>query len=133
MKVIDQLYHKIETSKIDELTCEQCASMCTKHPDYGTLASRISISNNHKNTLNSFYETMKLLYNFKDKNNNHHPLLHEDTWKVIEENRKEIDDMIDHDRDYNIDYFGFKTLERAYLMRVNNNIVERCQYMWMRV
>ena len=133
MKVIDQLYHKIETSKIDELTSEQCASMCTKHPDYGTLASRISISNNHKNTLNSFYETMKLLYNFKDKNNNHHPLLHEDTWKVIEENRKEIDDMIDHDRDYNIDYFGFKTLERAYLMRVNNNIVERCQYMWMRV
>lgn len=133
MKVIDQLYHNIETSKIDELTCEQCASMCTKHPDYGTLASRISISNNHKNTLDSFYETMKLLYNFKDKNNNHHPLLHEDTWKVIEENREELDAMIVHDRDYNIDYFGFKTLERAYLMRVNKNIVERGQYMWMRV
>jgi len=133
MKVIDQLYHKINTSKIDELTAEQCASLCTKHPDYGELASRISVSNNHKNTLDSFYETMKLLYNYIDVNDKHVPILHEDTWRVIEENKEELDAMIDYDRDYLIDYFGFKTLERAYLMRVNKKIVERTQHMWLRV
>ena len=133
MKVIDQLYHKINTSKIDELTAEQCASLCTKHPDYGELASRISVSNNHKNTLSSFYETMKLLYEYRDVNGVHTSILHEDTWRVIKENKDELDAMIDYDRDYLIDYFGFKTLERAYLMRVNNKVVERTQHMWLRV
>lgn len=133
MKVIDQLYDKINTSKIDELTAEQCASLCTKLPDYGELASRIIISNNHKNTLSSFYESMKLLYNYHDINGNHCPLLHKDTWNVIEENKDELDAMIDYDRDYLIDYFGFKTLERAYLMRINNKIIERTQHMWLRV
>ena len=133
MKVIDQLYHKINTSKIDELTAEQCASLCTKHPDYGELASRISVSNNHKNTLSSFYETMKLLYEYRDINGVHSPILHEDTWRVIKENSSELDAMVDYDRDYLIDYFGFKTLERAYLMRVNKKVVERTQHMWLRV
>lgn len=133
MKVIDQLFHKIHTSKIDELTAEQCASMCTKHPDYGELASRISISNNHKNTNVSFYETMKLLNDYHDINGVPSPILHKETWRVIEENKDTIDNMIDYTRDYLIDYFGYKTLERAYLMRIDKKIVERIQHMWMRV
>ena len=133
MKVIDQLYHKINTSKIDELTAEQCASLCTKHPDYGELASRISVSNNHKNTLSSFYESMKILYENTDINDKHSPLLHWNIWHTIQNNKDELDAMVVYDRDYLIDYFGFKTLERAYLMRVNKKVIERTQHMWLRV
>jgi len=133
MKVIDQLYDNINTSKIDELTAEQCASLCTKHLDYGELASRIIISNNHKNTLPSFYKSMKILYEAKDIHGVNSPLLHKDTWRVIHDNKKELDEMIDYERDFLIDYFGFKTLERAYLMRVDKKIIERIQHMWLRV
>jgi ribonucleoside-diphosphate reductase alpha subunit len=133
MKVIDQLYDNINTSKIDELTAEQCASLCTKHPDYGELASRIIISNNHKNTLDSFYESMKILYENKDINGKHSPLLHWNIWHTIQNNKDELDAMVVYDRDYLIDYFGFKTLERAYLIRVNKKVIERIQYMWLRV
>ena len=80
MKVIDQLYNSIPTSKIDELTAEQCASQSTKHPDYGTLASRIVISNNHKNTPSTFYEAMSQLFNFKDIHNNHSQLIDKNIW-----------------------------------------------------
>ena len=133
MKVIDQLYDNINTSKIDELTAEQCASLCTKHLDYGELASRIIISNNHKNTLPSFYKSMKILYEAKDIHGVNSPLLHKDTWRAIQENKKELDEMIDYERDFLIDYFGLKTLERAYLMRVDKKVIERIQHMWLRV
>jgi ribonucleotide reductase alpha subunit len=133
MKVIDQLYDKIETAKIDELAAEQCASLSTQHPDYGVLASRIVISNHQKNTESSFSNIMKSLYEFTDIHGTHKALIAEYIWKFIEQNSDELDTMIDHSRDYLIDFFGFKTLERAYLFRLNNKIVERVQHMWLRV
>jgi ribonucleoside-diphosphate reductase alpha subunit len=133
MKVIDQLKDNIRTTDIDELTAEQCACMGSVHPDYTKLASAITISNLHKNTGDSFYETIKKLYEFVDINNNNYKLIHEDVMKVVEKNKKELDAMVDYKRDFLFDYFGFKTLERAYLMKVNGVIVERPQHMWMRV
>jgi len=133
MKVIDQLYDKIETAKIDELAAEQCASLSTQHPDYGVLASRIVISNHQKNTESSFSNIMKSLYEFTDIHGSHKPLIADYIWKFIEQNAKELDIMVDHNRDYLIDFFGFKTLERAYLFRLNNKLVERVQHMWLRV
>jgi len=133
MKVIDQLYDKIETAKIDELAAEQCASLSTQHIDYGVLASRIVISNHQKNTVSSFSHVMKHLYEFKDVHGLHKPLIANHIWNFIEQHSDEVDDMIDHSRDYLIDFFGFKTLERAYLFRLNNKVVERIQHMWLRV
>ena len=133
MDVIEQLYPDISTTKIDELTAEQCASMCTKHPDYGILASRIIVSNNHKNTLSSFSKSMEILYNFKDIHDKHIPIIDEKVWNIINKNKDFFDGIINYTRDYEIDYFGFKTLERAYLMRVDKKIVERPQHMWLRV
>ena len=133
MKVIDQLYDNIETTKIDELTAEQCASMASTHPDYTMLASAISISNLHKNTSDSFYDTMYKLYNFVDVNNSNYKLISDDLIKTIENNKETIESFIDYKRDFLFDYFGFKTLERAYLMKCNNKIVERPQHMFMRV
>ena len=132
-KVIDRLYNKISTSLIDELTAQQCASLATTHPDYGILASRILISNHHKNTNEDIYAVATQLYEFKDVHGVHHPIISEDQFKVILDHYQEIQSMIDYDRDYYIDYFGFKTLERAYLLRINKVIVERPQQMWMRV
>jgi len=133
IKVIDQLYDNITTAAIDELLAQQCASQCTKQLNYGILASRIVISNHHKNTTNSFYQAMKDLYLFEDVNGKHTPLIDSNMWNFVDENKDVIDEMIDYNRDYLIDFFGFKTLERAYLMRVNKRIVERPQHMWMRV
>ena len=133
MKVIDQLYDGIPTSKIDELAADQCASLSTLHPDYGILASRIIISNHQKNTLSSFSETMAKLYCFKDIHGVTNPLISQKLWNFIKKYDKELDELIVYDRDYLIDFFGFKTLERAYLLRVDNVVVERIQHMWMRV
>ena len=133
MDVIEQLYPDISTTKIDELTAEQCASMCTKHPDYGSLASRIIVSNNHKNTLPSFSDTMELLYEFKDIHDKHIPIIDAKVWTIIKNNKDFFDNIVDYNRDFEIDYFGFKTLERAYLMRVDKKVVERPQHMWLRV
>ena len=133
MKVIDQLYDKIETTKIDELTAEQCASLSTQHPDYGILASRVVVSNHQKNTNASFLKVMEQLYFFHDSNGCHSPLLSHETWLNIMKNSEELENMLDHNRDYLIDYFGFKTLERAYLFKINDAIVERIQHMWLRV
>ena len=133
MDVIEQLYPDISTTKIDELTAEQCASMCTKHPDYGSLASRIIVSNNHKNTLASFSDTMELLYEFKDIHDKHIPIIDPNVWSIIKKNKDFFDNLVDYNRDFEIDYFGFKTLERAYLMRVDKKVVERPQQMWLRV
>ena len=133
MKVIDQLYNGIETSKLDELTAEQCASLSTQHPDYGTLASRLVISNLHKKTSSSFIQVMNDLYNFKDVNDNHVPLINFDIINIVNSNKEYFESIIDYERDYLIDYFGFKTLERAYLMKKNKIILERPQHMWLRV
>ena len=133
MKVIDQLYDGIPTTKIDELTAEQCATMATQHPDYGTLAAYIIVSNHHKTTPPTFYEAMRQLHEFKDVHGHPSPLISDEFWAVAGDHRDELEAMIDVSRDFLIDYFGFKTLERSYLMRTNGKTVERPQYMWMRV
>ena len=133
MKVIDQLYDKIPTTKIDELAAEQCASLSTLHPDYGTLAARIVVSNHHKNTEPNFSDIVTTLYNFTDIHGLNYPLVSSNLYNFVSLYSNEINEMIVHDRDYLIDYFGFKTLERAYLFKYNGQIVERPQHMWMRV
>ncbi len=133
MKVIDQLKDNISTTDIDELTAEQCASMGSLYPDYNKLASSIIISNLHKNTEDNFYVTIKKLYDFVDINNNNYKLIHQDIMNIVEKYKDEINSMIDYKRDFLFDYFGFKTLERAYLMKINGIIVERPQDMLMRV
>ena len=133
MKVIDQLYDKIPTSKIDELAAEQCAVMSTNHPDYAILAGRIVVSNHQKNTDPLFSNVMKELYEFTDGHDKNYSLVSDSLWEFTQENKDVLNEMIVHDRDYLIDYFGFKTLERSYLFKVGNRIIERSQHMWMRV
>jgi len=133
MKVIDQLYDTIPTTKIDELASEQCASLSTNHPDYGILAARIVVSNHHKNTDAEFSVVMQNLYHFIDVHGKNYPLISQQLWDFTQHYSAEINEMIDHNRDYLIDFFGFKTLERAYLFRIGKKIVERPQHMWMRV
>ena len=135
MKIIDQLYDGIPTTKIDELTAEQCATQSSQHPDYATLASYIIISNHHKNTDPSFTCVMRRLYEFRDNKNKHTPLISQSTWNIIEQNADFLEKFVaNHSgNDFLFDYFGFKTLERAYLMKINGVIQERPQYMWMRV
>ena len=133
MKVIDQLYDNISTTQIDELTSEQCASLCVVHPDYGKLAGLISVSNLQKNTDSTFFSVVKKLYEFCDVNGVHSPLVSQELWSITEKYQNEIEALIDYDRDYLIDFFGYKTLERAYLMRIHKKIMERPQHMWMRV
>jgi ribonucleoside-diphosphate reductase alpha subunit len=133
MKVIDQLYDKIETTKIDELAAEQCAALSTQHSDYATLASRIIVSNHQKNTEPLFSDVVSALYKFTNIHGEHKPLVSDLLYEFTIQYSKELNEMITHERDYLIDYFGFKTLERAYLFRVNNAVVERPQHMWMRV
>ena len=133
MKVIDQLYDKISTTKIDELAAEQCAAMSTNHNDYATLASRIIVSNHQKNTEPLFSNIMRKLYEFTNLKGINKPLVSQTLWDFTLRYSQELDNMIVHERDYLIDYFGFKTLERAYLFKANNIILERPQHMWLRV
>lgn len=133
MKVVDQLYNNMPTYVIDELTAEQCASLTTKHLDYGTLASRIIVSNNHKTTTADFAEAMDLLYQFRDVHGNRKPLIHVDAWYISQINKEFFQSILDYSRDYLFDYFGFKTLERAYLIKIGKKIIERPQHMWLRV
>ena len=133
MKIIDQLYDKISTTKIDELTAEQCAALSSTHYDYGTIASHIVVSNHHKNTVADFCKVVRALFNSVDKNGNLSPLLSKELYNVAETHGDAINAAIDFKRDYLIDYFGFKTLEKSYLMRSNGVIIERPQHMWMRV
>jgi len=121
MKVIDQLHDKIETKKIDELAAEQCAALSTQHCDYATLAARIVISNHQKNTCASFSQAMSQLYHFTNVHSEHRPLVSDQLWAVVSANTEALDAMIDHNRDYLIDFFGFKTLERAYLFKIGEN------------
>ena len=133
MKVIDQLYDTIPTEKIDELAAEQCASLSTNHPDYAKLSARIIISNHQKNTNPDFSNVMMSLYDFHNIKGEHKPLVSQTLYDFINYHSEKLNKMIEPERDYLIDYFGFKTLERAYLFRINNIIVERPQHMWMRV
>ena len=133
MKVIDQLYDTIPTTKIDELAAEQCASLSTLNPDYGTLAGRIVVSNHQKNTSDKFSDVMETLYTFIDIHEKHLPLVSSELWQFVSKYSCELNQMIDYNRDYLIDFFGFKTLERAYLFKKEKTIVERPQHMWMRV
>ena len=133
IKVIDQLYNNISTTLIDELTAQQCASLVTTHPDYGKLAGYIVISNNRKNTFDSFYLVIKTMSDFKDVNNIEYSLVDNKILNIVSENRHYFQDIIDFERDFLIDYFGFKTLERAYLFKINKKVIERPQHMWLRV
>ena len=134
MKVIEGIYEGVTTSELDNLAAEVSASMTTRHPDYALLASRISVSNLHKDTKKSFSETMNDLYNFVNpKTGKKAPLIADDVIKIIKKNAELLDSTIIYDRDFGYDYFGFKTLERSYLLRLNGKIAERPQHMLMRV
>jgi len=134
MKVIQGIYPGVTTEALDNLAAETAASMTVKHPDYALLASRIAISNLHKTTKKSFSETMKDLYFFVDpKTNQAAPLIADDVYEIILKNAELLDSTIIYDRDFGYDYFGFKTLEKSYLLKINNSVVERPQHMLMRV
>jgi len=134
MRVIEGLYDGVTTSELDNLAAEIAATMTTTHPDYASLAARISVSNLHKNTLKSFSETMKDLYEYVNPiTGKKASLLSDEVYKVIKKNAEELDSKIIYNRDFGYDYFGFKTLERSYLLKINGQIVERPQHMLMRV
>lgn len=133
-KVIDGLYDGVTTGELDRLAAETAASMTTKHPDYAKLAARIAISNLHRETSKSFSSTMKRLYTYIDpKTQENAALLSTEVYGIIKKNAALLDSSIIYDRDFNYDYFGFKTLERSYLMKCDGRIVERPQHMLMRV
>lgn len=133
-KVIEGIYDGVTTSELDNLAAETAASLTTKHPDYALLASRIAVSNLHKNTQKSFSDTMRSLHQYKDAATGRHmPLLADDVMEIIEQHAELLDSTIIYDRDFGFDYFGFKTLEKSYLLRVDGKIAERPQHMYMRV
>ena len=133
-KVIDGIYDGITTTELDNLAAETAASMTAKHPDYAILASRIAVSNLHKNTLKSFSKTIELLYNYIDpKTGQKAQLIADDVYEIVMKNKQILDSSIIYDRDFGYDYFGFKTLERSYLLKINGRVAERPQHMLMRV
>lgn len=132
-KVCGRIYDKVKTSELDELAAHICSSMMIEHPDYGVLASRIIISNHQKNTSPSFSETIQSLYDNVDKSGNHNPLISDTLYATVMKNKEKLNAVIDYSRDFLFDYFGFKTLERAYLLQVNGRPIERPQHMFMRV
>ena len=134
MRVIEGLYDGVTTSELDNLASEIAATMTTSHPDYAQLAARISVSNLHKNTKKSFSETMTDLYQYVNpRTGKDAPLLSDEVYKIIQKNKEALDSSIIYNRDFGYDFFGFKTLERSYLLKLNGEIVERPQHMLMRV
>ncbi|MEQ8219428.1 MAG: ribonucleoside-diphosphate reductase subunit alpha [Arenibacter sp.] len=134
MRVIEGLYDGVTTSELDNLAAEIAATMTTSHPDYAKLAARISVSNLHKNTKKSFSETMKDLYEYVNpRTGKKAPLLSDEVYEVVAANADRLDSTIIYNRDFGYDYFGFKTLERSYLLKLNGKIAERPQHMLMRV
>ena len=134
MRVIEGLYDGVTTSELDNLAAEIAATLTTTHPDYAKLAARISVSNLHKNTKKSFSETMQDLYEYVNpRTGKKAPLLSDEVYKVVMDNADTLDSTIIYNRDFGYDYFGFKTLERSYLLKLNGNIAERPQHMLMRV
>ena len=133
-KVIDGIYDGVSTQELDELAAETAATLTTKHPDYAVLAARISISNLHKTTSKSFSSTMKRLYTYiNPKTGKNASLLSKEIYGIINKNAAILDSSIIYDRDFSYDYFGFKTLEKSYLLKLNGIVVERPQHMLMRV
>jgi len=134
MRVIEGLYDGVSTSELDNLAAEVAATMTTTHPDYAQLAARVSVSNLHKNTKKTFSEVMTDLYDYVNPlTGKKAPLLSDEVYKVIIDNKDTLDSRIIYSRDFNYDYFGFKTLERSYLLKINGKIAERPQHMLMRV
>jgi len=134
MRVIEGLYDGVTTSELDNLAAEIAATMTVQHPDYAKLAARISVSNLHKKTKKVFSEVMTDLYTYVNpRTGKKAPLLSDETYKVIMDNSEKLDSTIIYNRDFGYDYFGFKTLERSYLLKLNGEIVERPQHMLMRV
>ena len=134
MRVIEGLYDGVTTSELDNLAAEIAATMTTTHPDYAKLAARISVSNLHKNTKKSFSETMEDMYTYVNpRTGKKAPLLSDEVYNIIKKNADKLDSSIIYNRDFGYDFFGFKTLERSYLMKLNGQIVERPQHMLMRV
>jgi uncharacterized membrane protein YGL010W len=134
MKVINGLYDGVTTIELDNLAAEIAAALTTKHPDYAKLAARIAVSNLHKVTSKSFSNTMKRLYTYVDpKTGQNAPLISKETWKIIRDHAAELDEAIIYDRDFGYDFFGFRTLERSYLMKIDGKVVERPQHLLMRV
>lgn len=132
-KIIGEIKPNITTSELDVLGAEICVALTTTNPDYGVLAARILISNHHKNTSPSFSEVIELLYSNYDELGNHAPMINEEIRNIVKQHGNKLNDIIDHKRDNRFDYFGFKTLEKTYLLRIKGKVVERPQYMWMRV
>ena len=133
-KIIQGIYDNVTTTELDNLAAETAAAQTTIHPDFSVLAARLAVSNLHKNTLKSFSKTAKLLYEYTDPvTQTHAPLISEEIYKIIRKNADELDSSLIYDRDYNFDYFGFKTLERSYLIRTNGKVTERPQHLFMRV
>jgi ribonucleotide reductase alpha subunit len=132
-QVITRIYDEIKTTELDELAAQLCSSMIIDHSDYGILASRIIISNHHKSTSPSFSETIYILYNNKDIHGEKNPLVSENLYRTVMNHKDKLNSYIKYERDYDFDYFGFKTLEKSYLIRVNGKIVERPQHLFMRV
>lgn len=132
-KICSRIYDGVKTTELDELTATTCSTMSTVHPNYGILASRVIISNLHKTTPDTYTEAVKILYDVKDARGNPMPLLSDELYATVKKNADLINNKINYERDYLFDYFGYKTLERAYLLKVNGIVVERPQYMWMRV
>ena len=131
MKVIEGIYDGVSTTDLDNLAAEVAAAKTIDHPDYALLASRIAVSNLHKETKKSFSEVMEDMYNFIDpKTNQPAALIADDVFEVIQANKEILDSSIIYDRDFRYDYFGFKTLTRSYLLRINGDIVERPQQMF---
>ena len=133
-KVIDGLYDGVSTQELDELAAETAATLTTKHPDFATLAARIAVSNLHKTTSKSFSSTMKRLYTYvSPKTGENASLLSKEVYGIINKNAALLDSSIIYDRDFSYDYFGFKTLEKSYLLKIDGKVVERPQHMLMRV
>ncbi|GAA4458212.1 ribonucleoside-diphosphate reductase subunit alpha [Rurimicrobium arvi] len=133
-KVIEGIYDGVTTTELDSLAAETAASLTTRHPDYALLASRIAVSNLHKNTLKSFSQTMQQLHAYCDpKTGRSMPMVADDVMALIAEHAELLDSAIIYDRDFSFDYFGFKTLEKSYLLRIDGKIAERPQHMYMRV
>lgn len=134
MRVIEGLYDGVTTSELDNLAAEVAATMTTAHPDYAKLAARISVSNLHKSTKKTFSEVMTDLYTYVNpRTEKKAPLLSEEVYQVIIDNKEKLDSTIIYNRDFGYDFFGFKTLERSYLLKLNGKIAERPQHMLMRV
>jgi len=133
-KVIMGLYDGVTTVELDNLAAETAATMATIHPDYALFAARIAVSNLHKQTEKSFSKVIEDLYNYIDpKTGDRAGLIGDETYQIVQKNKARFDSAIIFDRDFEFDYFGFKTLERSYLMRMNGKVVERPQHLFMRV